>query len=60
MTSAAPATSDSDQMNPYVWKIAPVIVLGTIMSILDTTIVNVALDTLHRDLSSPIDRKSVV
>ena len=30
------------------------IVLGSIMSILDTTIVNVALDTLHRRLHSPI------
>ncbi len=39
-----------DQLNPYVWRIAPVIVLGTIMSILDTTIVNVALDTLGREL----------
>jgi EmrB/QacA subfamily drug resistance transporter len=55
MTSTATATTDSDQMNPYVWKIAPVIVLGTIMSILDTTIVNVALDTLGRELHSPIN-----
>ena len=54
MTTAATTTTDSDQMNPYVWKIAPVIVLGTIMSILDTTIVNVALDTLARELHSTI------
>ncbi len=31
-----------------VWVVSGVIVLGTIMSILDTTIVNVALDTLAR------------
>jgi EmrB/QacA subfamily drug resistance transporter len=54
MTTNGTATADSDQMNPYVWKIAPVIVLGTIMSILDTTIVNVALDTLGRELHSTI------
>jgi EmrB/QacA subfamily drug resistance transporter len=34
--------------------VAGVVVLGAIMSILDTTIVNVALDTLSRDLHSPL------
>jgi EmrB/QacA subfamily drug resistance transporter len=34
--------------------VAGVVVLGVIMSILDTTIVNVALDTLSRDLRSPL------
>jgi EmrB/QacA subfamily drug resistance transporter len=34
--------------------VAVVVVLGVIMSILDTTIVNVALDTLSRDLHSPL------
>jgi EmrB/QacA subfamily drug resistance transporter len=38
----------------HVWRIAAVVILGLIMSILDTTIVNVALDTLGRDLHSPI------
>jgi EmrB/QacA subfamily drug resistance transporter len=37
-----------------VWRIATVVVLGSIMSILDTTIVNVALDTLGRDLHSSL------
>jgi EmrB/QacA subfamily drug resistance transporter len=45
-----------DHLNPYVWRIAPVIVLGTIMSILDTTIVNVALNTLSRDLHSGLSQ----
>ena len=36
------------------WKIAGVVILGMIMSILDTTIVNVALNTLRSDLHSPI------
>jgi EmrB/QacA subfamily drug resistance transporter len=44
----------SDRIEPYVWKVAGVVILGMIMSILDTTIVNVALDTLHRDLHSSI------
>jgi EmrB/QacA subfamily drug resistance transporter len=43
-----------DRLNPYVWRIAPVIVLGSIMSILDTTIVNVALDTLGRELHATL------
>ncbi|MGB2710298.1 MAG: MDR family MFS transporter [Conexibacter sp.] len=37
-----------------VWVVAGVIVLGVIMSILDTTIVNVALDTLARELDAPL------
>ena len=41
-----------DRIDPHVWRIATVVVLGSIMSILDTTIVNVALDTLGRDLNA--------
>jgi EmrB/QacA subfamily drug resistance transporter len=41
-------------IEPHVKRIAVVIVLGAIMSVLDTTIVNVALDTLSRDLDSPL------
>ena len=36
------------------WKIAGVVILGMIMSILDTTIVNVALRTLGHDLHSSL------
>src|SRR5919112_3142378 len=35
-------------------RIASVVVLGTIMSILDTTIVNVAIETLGRDLDASL------
>jgi len=42
----------SDRIDPHVKRIAIVIVLGSIMSILDTTIVNIALDTLSKDLHS--------
>jgi len=55
-TTAEPLHSPaaSDRIEPYVWKIAGVVILGMIMSILDTTIVNVALHTLGHDLHSSI------
>ncbi len=46
----------SGRIEPYVWKIAGVVILGMIMSILDTTIVNVALPTLSRELHSSISQ----
>ncbi|MGI8714453.1 MAG: MDR family MFS transporter [Solirubrobacteraceae bacterium] len=49
----SPAT-DSDRIDAYVWRISAVVIVGSIMSILDTTIVNVALDTLGRELHSSI------
>src|SRR3954470_2066587 len=45
----------SSRMTPQVWRIAIVVILGAIMSVLDTTIVNVALDTLSRDLHTSLD-----
>src|SRR3954470_5549698 len=36
------------------WRLASVVVLGTIMSILDTTIVNVAIETLGRELHASL------
>lgn len=50
---SAPASSGID---PHVKRIAIVVVLGAIMSVLDTTIVNVALDTLSKDLGSPLSQ----
>ncbi|MDX6472775.1 MAG: hypothetical protein QOK22_1591, partial [Gaiellaceae bacterium] len=44
----------SDRIEPHVWRIAFVVIIGSIMSILDTTIVNVALETLGRDLHKSI------
>ncbi len=43
-----------ERIEAHVWLISGVVILGMIMSILDTTIVNVALDTLSHDLHSPI------
>ncbi len=44
----------SSRIEAHVWRIASVVVIGSIMSILDTTIVNVALETLGRDLHTTI------
>src|SRR3954469_25949430 len=41
-------------MDRALWRLASVVVLGTIMSILDTTIVNVAIETLGRQLHSSL------
>jgi EmrB/QacA subfamily drug resistance transporter len=51
-SSAAPST----KIDAYVWRISGVVIVGSIMSILDTTIVNVALATLSRELHSTIDQ----
>ncbi|MDE3070505.1 MAG: DHA2 family efflux MFS transporter permease subunit [Acidobacteriota bacterium] len=46
----------TDRIEPHIWRIAGVLILGMVMSVLDTTIVNVALDTLGRDLHNPISQ----
>jgi len=46
----------TDRIDAYVWRISAVVILGSIMSILDTTIVNVALATLSRDLHCTISQ----
>jgi len=51
-----PEASAADRIEAHVWRIAGVVILGMIMSILDTTIVNVALDTLGHDLHSPVSQ----
>jgi EmrB/QacA subfamily drug resistance transporter len=47
-------STDSNRIDAYVWRISAVVIIGSIMSILDTTIVNVALATLGRELHSTI------
>src|SRR6201996_2748694 len=49
-SEAAPAP----RIEPHVLRVAIVIILGAIMSVLDTTIVNVALHDLSRDLDSSL------
>src|SRR5881227_2043583 len=53
MNSSATA-HPSNRIDAYVWRISFVVIVGSIMSILDTTIVNVALATLRRELHSTI------
>jgi EmrB/QacA subfamily drug resistance transporter len=52
-------THMTDQQEPigaHVWRLSAVVIVGSIMSILDTTIVNVALATLGRELHSTISQ----
>src|SRR6201995_5101423 len=53
---AETVAAGGSRIESHVWRIAAVVVLGTIMSVLDTTIVNVALDTLGRDLNASVDK----
>ena len=46
----------SDRIERHVWLICGVAILGSMMSILDTTIVNVALATLGHELHSSISQ----
>src|ERR1700729_2549388 len=48
--------ANSDRIDAYVWRISAVVIVGSIMSILDTTIVNVALATLSHELHATIDQ----
>ena len=45
-----------DPISAHVWRVSAVVILGSIMSILDTTIVNVALATLRRELHATISQ----
>src|SRR6201996_4869780 len=53
---AESVAAGGSKIESHVWRIAAVVVLGTIMSVLDTTIVNVALDTLGKDLNASVDQ----
>jgi EmrB/QacA subfamily drug resistance transporter len=44
----------SERIDAHVWRISAVVLVGSVMSILDTTIVNVALATLSRELNSTV------
>ncbi|HUZ10928.1 MAG TPA: DHA2 family efflux MFS transporter permease subunit [Acidimicrobiales bacterium] len=46
--------ADSVLSDPVIRRLAIVVILGSIMSLLDTTIVNVAIETLSRDFHSPL------
>src|SRR3954447_9367274 len=44
----------TDRIEPWVWRVAGIAILGSLMSILDTTIVNFALDRLSNELHTSI------
>src|SRR6187200_1839759 len=46
--------NEDGRLEPEVRAVAIVVIVGAIMSILDTTIVNVALESLSRDLDAPL------
>ena len=55
MAATPPTTADPGSgLSPEVRRVAAVVVVGAIMSILDTTIVNIGLETLSRDLHAPL------
>ena len=51
----APPASADEPLGREVWIVAAVVTVGVIMSILDTTIVNVALETLSRELHASLN-----
>jgi EmrB/QacA subfamily drug resistance transporter len=54
LTRGPAAVAAREPLPPELIRLGLVVVIGIFMSILDTTIVNVALDTLGRDLGSPL------
>ena len=54
MTSSPSTTSNDAGLDRGVLMVASVVVLGALMSILDVTVVNVAINTLARDFSTSL------
>ena len=54
MSSITSSTAPSSRIEPHVMRVAIVVILGAIMSVLDTTIVNVALHDLSIDLHASL------
>jgi EmrB/QacA subfamily drug resistance transporter len=53
-STPAPSSSVKSRIEPHVLRIAVVVIAGAIMSVLDTTIVNVALHDLSHDLHASL------
>ena len=51
---SSPAASSTDKLHRKLLLVASVVVLGAIMSILDATVVNVAINTLAKDFDTPL------
>ncbi len=52
----ATAGTSTERVDSATWRIAGTIVLGGIMTNVDTTVVNVALESLARDFDAPVTR----
>lgn len=52
--SPSPVTTGRTGMDRALWLTASVVIIGTFMSILDTTIVNVAINTLAKDFNTSL------
>src|SRR6266566_4529457 len=53
-TAAGPSEGQGDGLSREILVLAGVVILGTIMTVLDLTVVNVAIPTLARDLGASI------
>ena len=55
MTDISPVpSSEGDRLDPVIWKISSVVVLGSFLAQLDATVVNVSLSTLAVELHSSL------
>lgn len=54
MSEIGKSVDASDGINPFVWKVAIVAVIGPFMTQVDSTLVNVSLSTISHTLGSPI------
>src|SRR4051795_3445579 len=54
IAAPAPAVADAGRLDRGLMLVASVVVLGAIMSILDVTVVNVAINTLSRDFHTSL------
>ncbi len=58
MTSSAPNVGATpavgDRVEPWVWRISGIVMIGALMTTFDTTIINIALSSLSRDLHGSI------
>src|SRR5215471_8418818 len=53
-TKTARTGAGSDRLSREILVLASVVILGTIMTVLDLTVVNVAIPALGRDINAPI------
>ena len=54
MSTATQAANQSDRLDPAIWKIIGVVLLGPLMTGLDSTVVNVSLSKLGQELHAPL------